>query len=99
MGKTYVVEEFLYTPRSDGENGNIRDFDLYFSNNPNQWGPAISGRFARGASTQSIKIDSRPTARYFKLVAKSEVNGKAWTSAAELGIVAVTLSKNPAGAL
>lgn len=88
MGKSYVVEEFIYTPRSDGENGNIRDFDLYFSNDSNQWGQAISGQFARGASTQSIKIDSKPTARYFKLVAKSEVNGKAWTSAAELSIVA-----------
>jgi beta-galactosidase len=89
MGDSYVVEEFIYTPRSDGENGNIRDYDLYFSNDPDVWGnPAVSGRFGRGASTKRIQIEERTQARYFKLVAKSEVNGKAWTSAAELGITA-----------
>ena len=89
MNDTYLVEEFIYTPRSDGENGNIRDFDLYLSNDLNAWGtPVISGQFGRGASTKRIKIESRPQARFFKLVAKSEVNGRPWTSAAELGITA-----------
>ncbi|NLY25705.1 MAG: DUF4981 domain-containing protein [Bacteroidales bacterium] len=96
MNDTYLVEEFIYTPRSDGENGNIKDFDLYLSNDPNEWGsPAVSGQFGRGSSTKRIKPESRTQARYFKLVAKSEVNGRAWASAAELGIVAVTLSGNP----
>lgn len=89
MNDTYQVEEFIYIPRSDGENGNIRDYDLYFSNDPDVWGnPAVSGRFGRGASAKRIQIEQRPQARYFKLVARSEVNGRAWTSVAELDITA-----------
>lgn len=89
MNQIYHVEEFIYTPRRDGENGNIKDFDLYFSNDPNTWGsPSVSGQFERGSFTKRIKVYSGTKARYFKLVAKSEVNGRAWTSAAELGIVA-----------
>lgn len=89
MHETYLVEEFIYTPRTDGLNGNIRDFDLYLSNDPDNWGdPVVSGRFERGPSTKRVKLEEGISARYFKLVAKSEVNGRAWTSAAELGIVA-----------
>ncbi len=89
MHDTYLVEEFIYTPRSDGENGNISDFDLYLSIDPNDWGnPVVSGRFERGPSTKRIKIENGMKARYFKLVAKSEVDRRVWTSAAELGIVA-----------
>ena len=89
MNETYLIEEFIYTPRSDGENGNIRDFDLYFSNDPDTWGdPVASGRFERGSSKKQVKIEGGAKARYFKLVAKSEAYGRAWASAAELGIVA-----------
>ena len=35
-----------------------------------------------------VKIISNPSARYFKLIAKSEINNKAWTAVAELGIEA-----------
>ena len=77
------------TPRRDGENGNIRDFDLFLSNDPNVWGnPVVSGQFGNNSTPQSIKISSKPEVRYFKLVAKSEVNGRPWASAAELGIKA-----------
>ncbi len=48
----------------------------------------MSGRFERGPSTKRIKIENGMKARYFKLVAKSEVDRRVWTSAAELGIVA-----------
>ena len=89
MNESYVVEEFIYTPRRDGENGNIRDFDLFLSNDPNVWGnPVVSGQFGNNSAPQSIKISSKPEVRYFKLVAKSEVNGRPWASAAELGIKA-----------
>ncbi len=89
MIETYKVEEFIYQARKDGENGRIKDYSIYFSNNPNQWGSAaVSGQFTNTPNPQRINIPSKPEARYFKLVARSEVNGKAWASAAELGIEA-----------
>lgn len=89
MHATYTVEQFIYTPRRDGENGNIRDFELYFSNDPARWGdPTVTGQFERGSTPLVIDIPDAPGARYFKLVALSEAAGRAWTSAAELGITA-----------
>ncbi len=85
----YKIESFIYQGRKDGENGRVKDYSIYFSNNPSQWGsPAVSGQFANTSNPQTVSIPSKPEARYFKLVARSEVNGKAWASVAELGIEA-----------
>ena len=87
MKEYYRVEAFVYTGRLDMENGRIKDYEIYFSNNPEVWGsPAAKGQFSNVSSPQSVTINSKPVARYFKLIARSEVSGRVWTSAAELGI-------------
>ncbi len=87
MAQTYKVEEFTYLTRKDGSNGRIKEYEIYFSNNPEVWGsPAATGSFDNTSEQQIVKIPSKPEARYFKLIPKSEVNGKPWASAAELGI-------------
>ena len=92
MNQTYQVAEFIYQGRGDGENGRIKDYEIYFSNDPKKWGePAAKGQFTNTSNPQNIKITSQPKARYFKLMAKSEVNGKAWASAAEVGIEAAAI--------
>lgn len=92
MAQTYKVEELIYQARKDGENGRIKEYEIYFSNDPLIWGGAAArGSFANTSDPQRIKIVLKPEARYFKLVAKSEVNGKAWASAAELSIEASAL--------
>lgn len=55
----------------------------------------MAGTFTNTADPQTVKIASAPEARYFKLVAKSEMNGKAWASAAELGITASAVIDSP----
>ena len=53
------------------------------------WGTAaVSGTFQNTTALQTAKLKTATTARYLKFVAKSEVNGNAWTSAAEIGIEA-----------
>lgn len=95
MAQTYKVEAFTYLARKDGSNGRIKEYEIYFSNSPDVWGsPAATGSFANTSEQQVIKIPSKPEARYFKLIAKSEVNGKAWASAAELGIEASAIVSN-----
>jgi beta-galactosidase len=92
MNQAYKIEAFIYLARQDGENGRIKDYEIYFSNHPEVWGsPEAKGQFANSIGQQTVKIASQPEARYFKLVARSEINGKAWASAAELGIEASAL--------
>lgn len=89
MINTYQVESFIYLPRKDGDNGRIKNYEIYFSNDPTEWGrAAASGQFTNTMNQQVVNISSKPEARFFKLVAKSEVNGRAWASAAELSIEA-----------
>ncbi len=87
MAQTYQIEAFIYQGRGNGENGRIKNYEIYFSNDPEKWeAPAATGQFINTSAPQNVKIASKPKARYFKLVAKSEINNKAWASAAELGI-------------
>ena len=89
MAKTYHVTSFIYQGRDGMSNGRIKAYEIYFSNNPKVWGlPAASGQFENSSAEQVIKLATPVDARYFRLVARSEVSGKAWSSAAELGIEA-----------
>lgn len=89
MGKTYAITEFHYQSRSGSSNGRIKGYEIYFSDSPRLWGaPAVRGEFSNTAELQSVKIPQGVNGRYFKLIALSEVNGKAWASAAELSISA-----------
>ncbi len=89
MINTFRIESFLYRGRQDGENGRIKEYEVYVSNHPKIWGsPVAKGEFSNTSGLQTILIASKPEGRYLKLVAKSEVNSKAWASVAEIGIEA-----------
>ena len=96
MNQYYRVETFVYTGRLDMENGRAKDYEIYFSNNPEVWGsPAARGQFANTGSPQSVTISSRPLARYFKLLVRKEVSDRKWASAGELDIEASDIQSNP----
>jgi len=84
----YQVEQFTYLARQDGTNGRIKDYELYFSADLTNWTMPVKGQFQNTSSAQTVNITAKPTARFFKLVALSEVEGRAWASAAELSIEA-----------
>lgn len=89
MRQSYEIEAFTYLGRQDGsENGMVKEFDIYLSADGKTWGnPVVSGTFTKSKSLQTAKLSKAATGRYFKFVAKSEVNNNAWTSIAEIGIV------------
>ena len=90
MAKEYKVTAFTYLSRQDGnQNGMVKSFELYLSMDGETWGsPVVTGQF-KNTTSQQVATLSTPTAgRYLKFVAKSEINGNAWTSAAEIGIQA-----------
>jgi beta-galactosidase len=89
MQNTYQVKTFQYRGRSDVSNGRVKGFEVYVSNHTNIWGSAVaSGEFTNTNAMQLVVIEGNPVGRYLKLIAKSEVNAKAWASAAEIGIEA-----------
>ncbi len=87
LGEEYNVSSMIYQGRSDGENGRIKDYELYLSMDNKNWGEAIAtGQFENNSGEQKITFEP-VKAQYAKLVALSEVNGENWTSIAELNFI------------
>ena len=67
----------------------IRDYEIYISTNPNNFGNAVAtGSFSKTTAQQAATLRTPVEGRYLKLVAKSEVNNNAWASASEISITA-----------
>ena len=87
MGHTYRINTFSYKGRTDGSNGRVINYEVYFSNNPKIWGePAASGSFRDVSDVQTVAITGTVEARFLRFVAKSVVNNNKYASAAELYI-------------
>ena len=94
LKKRMKFKGFSYLPRQDGsENGTIKEYEFYVSNDGKNWGnPVSKGSFdslARAKMEQRILFNEPVKARYFRLVALSEINGGPWASAAEIGVIPV----------
>jgi hypothetical protein len=91
LGETYRIYEFTYLTRQDGQNGRIKDYELYISEEDFDWGePVSSGSFENTSSPQTIEFPEGVIGKYFRLLALSEVNGNVWASAAEFTMVGCT---------
>ncbi len=91
MAHTWRVSAFTYKGRMDGSNGRVRDFEVYFSDNPQIWGEAaVRGTLQNNSDLQTIDIPSRPEGRYMKFLVRSVVDNQFYASAAEIGIQAET---------
>ena len=91
MATNYNVTAITYLARQDGnQNGMVKAYEIYLSTDGNTWGSAAAtGNFQNITAQQTAKLNTATIARYIKFIAKSEVNGNAWTSAAEIGIEAL----------
>ena len=90
MVNIYQVKAFTYLSRQDGnQNGMVKQYEFYLSEDGTTWGsPVVSGQFKNTTALQTATLATPTAGRYLKFVAKSEINGNAWTSAAEIGIEA-----------
>jgi hypothetical protein len=87
LGGSYVINGFKYLPRQDMANGRIADYQFYVSADGVNWGTAVAaGRFPNTTVEQTVSFPEVP-GRYVRLVALKEVNGKPWTSMAELNVL------------
>jgi hypothetical protein len=83
-----TIKGFTYLPRQDDvENGTIKDYEFYVSDDGKDFGQAVSkGTFESGKEKKTVAFQAKKC-RFIKLKALSEINDGAWTSAAEIGVV------------
>jgi hypothetical protein len=88
LSEPATIKGFTYLPRQDEmENGTIKDYEFYVSDDGKEFGkPVKKGEFGQGKEVKTITFDPMKC-HYIKLRALSEINGEAWSSAAEIGVV------------
>ena len=88
LGSPCRITGFRYLARQDGGwNGAFADTEFYVSNSPTVFTDcAAKARFTKTRKAQSVRCEKTAHGRYVKVRVLSEVNGKAWGSAAELGV-------------
>ncbi len=84
MGASYDLSKIKCVPRNDGGvNGRIANYEIYVSASTSSWeAPVATGTWPNSSIAQEVSFTK--TGRYIRLVAKSEVNGGPWASAAEI---------------
>jgi hypothetical protein len=96
LGATYDVDGFRYLPRQDGSlNGTVAQYHFYVSLDGASWGPAVAtGTFAKDATEKEV-VFAAVRARYVRFRALTEVNGKPWTSVAEIAVLGTLSATQP----
>lgn len=78
-----------YIPRSGGENGDIKDYEIYVSADGKNWGePVAKGTFKRNKDKKEIRFAAPVAGRYVRFKALNSQNGQDYASAAELEVLA-----------
>ena len=93
LGAAYSISGFRYLPRQDADiNGTIAQYEFYVSATgpPFNWVRVANGTFATSKTEKEVAFAS-VTGQYVRLRALSEVNGKAWTAAAEINVLGLLL--------
>lgn len=86
LGALYCLTGFGYLPRQDdNQNGIIKDYIISVSTDGVNWEMAAEGSWGNSYNEKRVALDSI-NAQYLKLTALSEINNKAYASAAEISL-------------
>ena len=90
LGKEREITGFRYLARQDGGwNGAFAKTEFSVSNSADEFPTPIATRtFEKVKDVQAADLKEPTRARYVRLKILSEVNGKPWASAAEIGVIA-----------
>ncbi|HTQ06443.1 MAG TPA: discoidin domain-containing protein [Polyangiaceae bacterium] len=87
LGASYSLTSFRYTPRQDGnQNGMVKDYEFYVSDSTTDWGAAVSTGTFTSTTQPTTETFSAKAGRYIRFRGMDEINGKAYTSVAELNV-------------
>lgn len=83
-----TLKGIVYTGRANGQNGRIKDYEVYVSNDGQNWGtPVVKSRFENTAKAQRVLFDKPVKARYIRFNALNSHNGQDFASGAEFGLI------------
>lgn len=87
LGTTRQLAALRYLPRQDGGiNGRVSSYEVAVSTDSVRWRTVATGQFVNDQTEK--EVDFAPTrAKYLRFIALSEVNGKQYTSVAELTLL------------
>jgi len=87
LGASYSLTSVRYTPRNDGnQNGMVQAYELYVGASTADFGGAVAtGSFGAGTTPTTVTF-AATTGRYLRFRALSEINGKPYSSVAELDV-------------
>ncbi|MFT7643342.1 MAG: arylsulfatase A-like enzyme [Pirellulaceae bacterium] len=89
LGAEHQIRGFRYLARQDGGwNGALKKCEFYVSNSADAFGdkPTVATEFKKIKTSQEVKCEPT-TGRYIRVRVLSEVNGNAYGSISELGVV------------
>ncbi len=92
LGASYSLTGMRYTPRQDkDQNGMVDAYEFYVSDTPSTWGTAVkTGSFGTTRDATTVTFPAK-AGRYIRFVGLSEVDGRAYTSVAELDVAGTPL--------
>jgi hypothetical protein len=98
MGKDLLATGFTYLPRAGNANGTVKAYSFQMSKDGKEWKTTAEGEFAgkQGPAGYAIIFKSPMRAQFFKFIAKSEIAGQNFASAAEIGVISPAASAAPA---
>lgn len=83
------MKGFTFTPRQSGQNGWIKDYEIYVSNDGKNWGePIHKGSFERNSEKKTVMFSKPVKARYIRFRALNEHGGNDYASGAEFSLIA-----------
>lgn len=84
-----LMKGFTYMPRQDSNNGRVKEFEIYVSQDGKNWGnPVCKGAFKNSSAVQRVMFDKPVKARYIRFRAVSEQSGQDFASGAEFSLIA-----------
>ncbi len=87
LGAQYDVTGFAYTQRGGQSNARMKDFEVFVSDSPDEFGEAAhTGAFLDLSREQVFEFEQPARGRYLKLVGLSSINGNAFGGAAEINV-------------
>ena len=88
-GDTKNIKGFIYLPRQDSNNGNIKEYEVFVSQDGKNWGEPINkGSFENNRKEKRVMLKTPVKARYFRFRALSSQDGQDFATGAEFSIIA-----------
>ncbi|MEE9361588.1 MAG: discoidin domain-containing protein [Cellulophaga sp.] len=85
LGREKTLSGCKYTPRQDSENGRVGEYEIYLSEDGENWGePVAKGEFKNSKEVQKVQFSKKQKAKFVKFVSLKEVNNRQWAAVADL---------------